>query len=119
MKTVLERLLYWSPRVLSILLALFLSIFALDVFIAGRPWIEILAAFLVHLWPSALILVIALLAWRWEWIGAAGFFLMALLYFLNTVGKFDWTVHAAITGPLALIGLLFLLGWLRKRKSAV
>ena len=57
MNTIAKRVFHWSPRVLSILFALFLSIFALDVFSEGYAFAETILALLMHLIPTALISV--------------------------------------------------------------
>ena len=67
----------WTPRVLSILFACFISLFALDVFVEGRPWTEILVALLIHLIPTYLLILVLVLAWRRPWIGAAAYFVLA------------------------------------------
>lgn len=109
------RLLYWMPRVLCILYAAFLSVFALDVFDGSGFW-PTLIALSIHLIPTAAILVILLLAWRWEWIGAGAYFALALLY-VRMAGSHhpDWI--AVVAGPLLLVAVLFLLNWIRRGKS--
>ena len=109
-----NKLLYWAPRTLCILFALFLSLFALDAFAQGAGFWRNVAAFLIHLAPVYLVLIVLALAWRWEWIGAAAFVALAFLYLAATWGRFHWTVYVVISGSLALIGFLFLLNWIYK-----
>ncbi len=109
----LKRVLYWSPRVLSILFAIFISLFALDVIGVGYSFWETVAALLIHLIPTYIVIIVLILAWRWEWIGAFVFIALAFLYFIET-GRLDWSLF--ISGPLILIGTLFLFNWLYRAK---
>ncbi|MEJ5369207.1 MAG: hypothetical protein WHT08_12860 [Bryobacteraceae bacterium] len=101
--------LVWAPRILLILFACSLSVFALDVFVEGRPWGEMLLAFLVHLTPAWLVLLVLILAWRWPWIGAAGCVLLAVTYALWARGHGSWIL--VISGPLLVIAGLFFWSW--------
>ncbi len=106
-----RKVLFWTPRAAAILFALFLGIFALDVFGEGLdPW-QIALALLLHLVPSLLLLAGALLAWRWEWIGALVLMGWALFYCLSARG-FPLSVYVEIALLPFLLGFLFLLNWL-------
>ena len=109
--------LFWTPRVAGILFILFLSLFALDVFDMGLDFRGTLLALLMHLIPSIALAVALALAWKWkwEWVGALAFFEWAIWYIASARG-FDWSVYALIAGIPALIGLLFLMGWLWRGK---
>lgn len=98
-----RKLLLWSPRILGILLSLFLGIFALDALDEGLP------AFLLHVAPSLLLLLVVAASWRWEWVGGTVFIMLAVLY-----GVPAWSRGASlllISGPLLVAGLLFLWSW--------
>lgn len=103
--------LFWSPRILCILFALSLCIFAADVFGDGRGFWETVLALLMHLIPSAIVLIVLAIAWRWEWVGAVVFLALGALYLIFTWGQFHWSAYVAISGPLFLIGILFLVNW--------
>lgn len=105
----------WTPRILSLLLAGFVSLFSLDVFAEQRPWTEILPALVIHLLPTCALLVLLLLAWRRPWIGAAGYAALALAYSAMAWRHPDWV--ALIGGPLLLIAFLFWLSWRRSRQA--
>ena len=114
MKPVVKRILYWSPRVLTILVALFLSLFALDVFEEGRGIGETIIALLIHLVPTWIVLAVLLLAWRWEWLGTLLYVAAGMLYLVKNLNHPDWIL--VISGPLFLVGVLFLLGWLLRAR---
>ncbi len=109
------RLLYWSPRVLAIAFAAFISIFALDVFGETHGfWITALALS-IHLIPAAIVVAVLLLAWRWEWVGALLFTLTAAFYAWWALPRhLNWAV--IIGGPLLVIAGLFLANWIERSK---
>jgi len=102
---------YWAPRILSLLFAGFTGLFALDVFQGHPSPGEALVALLMHLIPTGIVLLILAAAWRWEWVGAAAFPALGLLYLVTAWGRFHWSAYAVIAGPLFLLGILFLIAW--------
>ena len=115
MKTSTKRFLFWTPRIICILFACFISIFALDVFNETHGFWNTLLALLIHLIPTGLLLLILAVAWRWEWVGALFFSVLGVLYFIAFWGRFHWSVYAIIAGPLFLLGGLFLIGWVNRK----
>ncbi len=111
-----KRLLFWSPRILCILFAAFISGFALDVFGQGYSGWETIVALAMHLIPTAIFLALLVLAWRWEWMGAIVFPVLGLLYIALFQGRFHWSTYLVIAGPLFLVGGLFLCDWLLRSK---
>jgi hypothetical protein len=105
----MKRILYWAPRVLALLAALFVGLFALDVFSEGHPLGEAIVGFIIHLTPTWLILAALIIAWRWERLGGAAFLALAA-GFLFWFGL-NWNVVLILALPAAVIGLLFLADW--------
>jgi hypothetical protein len=114
MKTPNKQLLYWTPRILGLLFAAFISMFALDVFDEHRGFWDTAVALAMHLIPTAILLVVLILSWRWEWIGGVVFLGLGALYLVKFWGRFHWSAYAMIAGPLFLLGILFLLNWSRR-----
>jgi hypothetical protein len=112
MSTSMKRFLFWSPRILCILFAVFLSLFALDVFGEGLGLGKTILALLMHLIPVYIVIIVLVIAWRWEWVGAILFSALAVFYVVWAWGRFDWSAYAAISGPLILVGVLFLFNWI-------
>lgn len=112
MQRPVRQLLFWTPRVLGIFFALFLSIFALDVFGEGYGFWGTLLALFMHLLPVFALLIGLALAWRWEWIGTVIFFGFSLWYLLAFGGRFPIGVYFTMAGPPLIVGLLFLIDWL-------
>jgi hypothetical protein len=110
MTTTSGRLLLWSPRILGILVSLFIGLFALDAFSQGKPFFEALPDFVVHLIPAFVLLALVGASWRWEWIGGVAFIGLAVLYATTMArGHLDWVL--VISGPLMVVGGLFLWNW--------
>ncbi|MEZ4863496.1 MAG: hypothetical protein R3C14_19410 [Caldilineaceae bacterium] len=112
MNTQLKRMLIWTPRILGILFALFVSLFALDVFDAGYSFWETAVALFIHLLPVFGLLIGLALAWRWEWVGALIFLGFCGWYLAMAWGNFVFLVYLIMCGPPLIIGLLFLVDWI-------
>jgi energy-coupling factor transporter transmembrane protein EcfT len=110
MNKAIKRVVYWTPRILCILFAVFISLFALDVFEGGRGFWETSVALLLHLVPTIIIVAVLVVSWRREWIGGILFTALGIFYVAWAWGRFH-RVYAIISGPLLLIGILFLLSW--------
>ena len=112
-------LLYWPPRIICIGFALFISLFALDVFGAGYSFWETVLAFLIHQIPTALVILVLVIAWRWEWVGGVLFAALGVFYMVSTWGRFPPSVYVTIAGPLFLMSYLFFLNWRYKDEIRV
>jgi len=112
MNSGIKRVLFWTPRVLCILFALFLSLFALDVFSEGHGFWETILALLIHLVPVYIVVIVIVIAWRWEWVGAILFTALGLFYLIQSWGRFHWSAYLVISAPLFLLGVLFLFNWI-------
>ncbi len=112
MNTSRKRVLFWTPRVLCILLAMFLSVFALDVFSEVNGIWQTIGALLLHLVPVYLVVIVLVIAWRREWVGAILFIALGLFFLVSYLGRMHWSAYLAIPGPLVLIGVLFLFNWI-------
>lgn len=106
-----KQLIFWTPRILCILFALFLSLFALDAFSEENGFWENVLGFLIHLLPVYIVLLFSMIAWKWEWIGALVFIALSLFYGFEVWGKEHWSAIASISGPLMLIGILYGVNW--------
>ena len=118
MQMQIRRLLFWAPRILGILFALFVSIFALDVFGEGYGFWGTVVAFLIHLIPVYVLLLALAVGWRWEWAGALLFAGFSVWYLVTSWSSAPLVANLMSSWPIALpslvVGLLFLLNWLIK-----
>jgi len=102
-----KKFIYWLPRILGALFALFISMFALDAFGGGVPFIEAVVSFLIHLLPTYIVIAILLIAWKWEWAGGI-LFILAGIFYIFVANNVLWSAYAVIAGPPILIGTLFI-----------
>ena len=110
------RLWRWSPRILGILVSLFIAAFALDAFAEGTPLASALLDFFIHLIPAFVLLALVMVSRRWEPIAGVAFILLAVVYAMTMArGRLDWML--VISGPLAVVGVLFLWSWFRRSGS--
>lgn len=98
-------------------MAVFISLFALDVFTGQTSiWQEMLGL-IIHLIPTYLVLIALAIAWRWERVGGTLFILLGLIYIFAFGGNFPWSVYLVIAGPAFLIGILFWVSYYVRRQS--
>jgi hypothetical protein len=97
------RALVWAPRILGIAVAFFIGVFALDALVEGPR------AILLHLVPTFVLLLAVFLAWHRPWVGALVFVALAVVYAATVPARPDWIL--VISGPLLVVGLLFLWSW--------
>jgi hypothetical protein len=117
-----KRVLFWTPRILSIAFIAFLSLFALDVFQENLGFWRTALAFVIHLIPVFALIGVLILAWRWEWIGAVLYGAAGVLYIMSVVPRSGpmpavrtgWIL--IIAGPAFTIAGLFLANWLKRRE---
>jgi hypothetical protein len=114
----MKLLLYWMPRVLGVLLAAFISIFAADAFEGTFTVWQKLIAFTVHLIPAAVILLAVAIAWRWEIPGGLLFVAAAAFHTTWAVGRgLPGVDILLISGPAYLVGALFVADWIYRRRA--
>ncbi len=118
MRTVLMRGMLWAPRILAILFAAFVAMFALDVFGEGYGFWGTVLALAMHLIPVYLVLLALLVAWRWELVGGTLFAALGVAYLVLFGGRFHWSAYALISGPLFLLGALFAIDGLYRTRLA-
>ena len=114
MKPWLKSVIRWTPRVLALLFAIFLSLFALDVFGEGYSAWETVLALLIHLIPTYLVLIALALGWWRAWTGALAFAGLSVWYIIMAWGDVDPLAFLLIAGPPLLIAILFLITWLTR-----
>lgn len=112
-----NKLFYWLPRILSIGFVLFLSLFSLDVFLEYSG-LDAIVPFLMHLIPSFVLLVVVIISWKYDLVGAI-FFMGFAVYYIFMVGvNRPWSWYVSISGPAAIVAVLFFISWLQKKGKA-
>ena len=102
---------------ITVFFARFLSVFSLDVFNEHLGWLQTLGALVIHLIPVWILLLLAWASYRFPWVGAVAFTALAVAYILISEFRFNIQTYLLISGPLFLLGLLYGLILLRKKKS--
>ena len=110
-----NKFLYWTPRILALLLLASISMLSLDVFSLQLKWYETLAAFFMHLIPSFILAAVIVLSWKYELIGGVIFIALGIIYILMAKG-FPISVYLIMTGIPLIIGILFILNHFVKKK---
>ncbi|MFH1207853.1 MAG: hypothetical protein V1668_04665 [Patescibacteria group bacterium] len=119
----MNKFIYWTPRVLSILLIVFLAVFSLDVFDNDYGFWGTVLGLLIHNIPSFVLLGILIISWKYEMVGGVAFILAGISYMVFIVARESvepWYMLLALSlilvVPAFLIGILFLVGWSKKKK---
>ena len=111
-----KQILYWTPRILGILFAAFLTLFSFDVFGGEESFWEQILGFLIHNIPVYLVVIVLVIAWKREWVGGIAFLLLAVLFIVLTRLRMGWESYLGISGPLVIISILFFLNWKNKEQ---
>lgn len=106
--------LLWIPRILGILFAILLSLFAFDVFGFNAGFWRTLLAFLSQLIPAFLVAGFVILSWKWQWVGGIAFLILGIAYIVYSSGQGH--SYSLIYIPLFVLSLLFLAGWFLKKQ---
>ena len=112
-----NKLLYWSPRILSILFVAFLCLFSFDDIGKFNGWRAVLAV-AIHLIIPAIVLLGAIIAWKRNLFGAVIFFFFAICY-VYTIGlgrPFSW--YLSISLPAIIISVLFFINFIKKKNNS-
>ena len=127
MEKKISKFIYWTPRILGIIFVLFLAMFSLDVFDQASSFSEIAIGLFIHNIPALILLIVLIISWKHELVGAIVFILAGILYIalilknvltdISNLYMLFWTLQ--ISGPSFLIGILFWFNWHQKKKARV
>lgn len=121
-----HRALYLIPRILVILAILFVSLFALDSFSPERTFFQNLGAFMIHLIPSFLLIIVLIIAWKWEMTGGIILTILGLFFSVFLFVKNISINHSVLTSllivlflslPFVISGILFIIHSNKKKNS--
>jgi len=104
-----SKILYWIPRVLSIVSIFFMMMFSFDVFDGNEPFSAQILGFLIHNIPVLILIAILILSWRREVIGGTLFILASIIgtcFFHSFSGNPGSLI---VIAPFFLTGILFIL----------
>lgn len=115
-----DKFLFWTSRILAILFILLLAFFSIDVFSLEQSLGSIVVGLIMHNIPVFALIVVLVISWRYEIVGGVCFILFGVSFLLNLIihERKIYLSHLIIIVPPILIGILFLLSWVKKRYSA-
>lgn len=113
----ISKIFYWIPRILTIVALLFMTMFSLDVFGGNDTFGAQIIGFLMHNIPVLILLVILIIAWKWEIAGGVLFIVASLAgaYFYHAFTGNPWSL--VVIGPFFLTGILFIIQGLVYREA--
>jgi hypothetical protein len=108
----LRKIIHWAPRVASIAIIFFISLFSFDVFDTEASTLQLLGGFLMHNIPSIVMLVLLFFAWRRPQVGfwaflAAG--IVFIIFFVRSI--YALTNLLLFVLPIWLVAGLFYADW--------
>ena len=124
MKKKICGILFWPPRILSILFVILLAKLSMDVLSPAMGRQEFLLALLLYNIPTLVFMAVVLLSWDLEFIGGCVFLLAGAgypFYSDSLAGTKAWFPELpwgnTIMIPIfVIIGILFFINWIWKRK---
>ena len=99
----------WLPAGLGIVYILFISMFALDAFGGDASLLEKIGGFIIHLKPSFVSLIALAVSWKKPAAGGVLFVILSVVFTLYFRTYKSLPSFLAISIPLAVIGLLFII----------
>jgi isopentenyl-diphosphate Delta-isomerase len=111
-----KKILFYVPRILAALYAIFLSLFSLDVFSEDGEWYNLLIGFIIHMFPALAVLMCLLIAHKRQVVGSFLFASLAVFYMIIANNEMHWILFLVIPFPLLVIAGIFLWEVLSKEK---
>lgn len=104
-----KKILYYSPRVLAIIMTILSYSFVINVFIQGFTF----TSFLYSLIPGTIALILTILAFKKHLLGGGLFLVLGLLYLIVSLTKIYIPLLSTliICIPLILTGILFIVNF--------
>lgn len=114
MKTKVQKFWFWLPRVLTVMFALFLAIFSLDVITPEASLLDIVIGLFMHNLPSIVLIILLFLAKKSEWIIALSLFIFGSNFILRSLLEQIALTQMLATNllialPSILIAILFII----------
>ena len=122
-----NKLVFWIPRVISILFVLFIAMFSLDVFDGSTGFWGTALALLMHNIPTLIISVLVYYTWKFELLGAILFGLVGISSVVRTIiaqimhPNNVWPIDElmmfiAFITMVMLTSILYYISWKQKKR---
>ena len=95
--------------------------FSLDIFGNNYNFWQIVLGLLMHNIPAFILIIVLIISWKYEIVGGITFIFAGLLYIAMLLKggielyQIFWILP--ISGPAFLIGILFIINWIKKKKK--
>lgn len=111
----INKVFIWIPRILAIIMGIFISLFAFDVFQENSVSFKQVLGFIIHLAPSFFIFISLLIAWKYYLLGGIIFILVGVFFtvFFHTYKSISSFLLLSLS--LFIIGTLFIICRYRRR----
>ena len=103
-----QNFLTWFPRILALIFAGFISIFALDALDAHHTLLQQLGHVLIHLIPTAAVLAALWLAWYRRIIGGLVFMMLGMAFTIHFGTWRETGLFLMFSMPLFVTGVAFI-----------
>lgn len=113
LKSAMLLTIWWLPRILSIICALYFGVFSFSVFGQGIGTLKPFLLFVVHNIPTAVVIFFTIISWKRSWFGGVSFILLGIIFFFWQPYKSTSIISVL---PLLLIGLLFSINWVLRKE---
>ena len=114
-----SKILYWIPRILTILSILFMTMFSLDAFGGNESFGAKMLGFLIHNIPVLILIAILIIAWKWEVEGGALFIIASIVGFIYFHSFSGNPGSLIVIAPFLIVGILFILHYVLYGRNPV
>lgn len=101
-----QPVLFYTPRILSVILLIILTIFAIEAFQDAKATAATNSPFAIYLLPVFILLIITAISWKKARIGGT-LFIIGGFFYAFLINEFSVAVLAIVAMPLILLGVLF------------
>lgn len=115
----MAKFLYWTPRILTIISLVFMTMFSFDAFGGDVSFGMKILGFLEHNIPVIILAAFLIIAWKWELAGGVLFILGSVsgtIFFNSFSGN---PASLIVIAPFLVSGILFIISGITFRKNSV
>ena len=116
-----SKFIYWTPRIIGIIIVVFFALMSLDIFDLKLGFWGTVIGLFMHNIPTLILLLILIISWKYELVGGIAFITAGTAYLIALfINPFEWYMISwavMISGSAFFTGALFLVGWNRKKKQ--
>ena len=112
------KIVLWAPRIITVILTIFISILAFNRFVPGATRMENSMVFIIGLLPAVIMILVLALAWFYKLAGGITFVILGVVMTI----LYQW--HRAdlsflsLASPVIVVGILFILSHFYERSAS-